>query len=96
MAIQADTMLSGGTVITVDGERRIFRDGAVAFQGSQIVAVGKRAELERSVNAKKVMDCRRRLIMPDYKALVGEWEDMLGRRRAMGDARCCTRTTPSR
>jgi hypothetical protein len=24
--------------------------------------------------------------MPDYKALVGEWEDMLGRRRAMGDA----------
>ena len=66
MAVEADTMLAGGTVITVDGERRIFRDGAVACQGSNIVAVGKRAELERSVNARKVMDCRRRLIMPGF------------------------------
>jgi 5-methylthioadenosine/S-adenosylhomocysteine deaminase len=64
MALQADYMLSGGTVITVDGERRIFRDGGVAFRGSDIVAVGKREELEHSVDAKKVMDCRRRLIMP--------------------------------
>jgi len=56
MALQADYMLSGGTVITVDGERRIFRDGAVAFRGSDIVAVGKREELERSVDAKKVME----------------------------------------
>jgi predicted amidohydrolase YtcJ len=51
MALRADYMLPGGTVITVDGERRIFRDGAVAFRGSDIVAVGKREELERSVDA---------------------------------------------
>jgi 5-methylthioadenosine/S-adenosylhomocysteine deaminase len=67
MALQSvDYMLSGGTVITVDEQRRIFRDGAVAFLGSDIVAVGKRAELERTVNAKKVIDCRRRLIMPGF------------------------------
>ena len=66
MALEADYMLSGGTVITVDGERRIFRDGAIAFRGSEIVAVGKRTELDQSVNARKVIDCRRRLIMPGF------------------------------
>src|SRR3954454_20425801 len=66
MSIRADRMLAGGTVITVDPERRIFRDGAVAFLGSDIVAVGKRADLERTVEAKSVIDCRRKLVMPGF------------------------------
>jgi 5-methylthioadenosine/S-adenosylhomocysteine deaminase len=66
MTVQADYMLAGGTIISVDGERRIFRDGAVAFQGSEIVAVGKRTDLEQSVSAKQVIDCRRKLIMPGF------------------------------
>src|SRR5262245_39029466 len=64
--MRADHLLAGGTVITVDPERRIFRDGAVAFRGSDIVAVGKRAELERTVEARTVTDCRRKLIMPGF------------------------------
>jgi 5-methylthioadenosine/S-adenosylhomocysteine deaminase len=64
--MKGDYLLSGGTVITVDKERRIIRDGAVAFRGSELVAIGKRAELEQTVTAKRVVDCRRKLIMPGF------------------------------
>lgn len=62
--ISADYLLSGGTVVTVDPKRRVIRDGAVAIAGSRIVAVGKREELESTVAAKRVIDCKERLIMP--------------------------------
>jgi hypothetical protein len=48
MTERADYMLAGGTVITVDAERRILRDGAVVFRGSELVAVGKRCARARS------------------------------------------------
>jgi 5-methylthioadenosine/S-adenosylhomocysteine deaminase len=64
VAIKADLMLSGGTVITVDAERRIIRDGAVVITGSDIVAVGKREAVAREYDAKTVRDCRHKLIMP--------------------------------
>jgi 5-methylthioadenosine/S-adenosylhomocysteine deaminase len=66
VATRADYLLAGGTVMTVDPERRIFRNGAVAFLGSEIVAVGKQAELERTVQAKTIIDCRRKLVMPGF------------------------------
>ena len=33
-------------LITVDQERRLFTDGAVAIQGDRIVAIGKTKDLE--------------------------------------------------
>lgn len=61
-----DTLLSGGTVITVDGQRRIYRDGAVALRGNIIVAVGKRADLDSRYEARETRDCRNKLIMPGF------------------------------
>jgi len=61
-----DTLLSGGTVITVDGQRRIYRDGAVALRGNEIVAVGKRTDLAARYEAKASRDCRNKLIMPGF------------------------------
>jgi 5-methylthioadenosine/S-adenosylhomocysteine deaminase len=66
VATRADFLLAGGTVMTVDAERRIFRNGAVALLGSEIVAVGKQAELEKTVQAKTIIDCRRKLVMPGF------------------------------
>jgi len=66
MTTKADYLLAGGTVITVDGDRRIFRDGAVAFRGSEIVAVGKRDLIERQIEARTTIDCRRKLVMPGF------------------------------
>ncbi|MFD2137707.1 hypothetical protein ACFSLT_25415 [Novosphingobium resinovorum] len=32
--MQADTIITGATVITMDAGRRVIRDGAVAFSGT--------------------------------------------------------------
>jgi 5-methylthioadenosine/S-adenosylhomocysteine deaminase len=66
MKERVDVLLSGGTVITVDTERRIYRDGAVAMRGNQIVAVGKRADLETRYDATTVRNCRHKLVMPGF------------------------------
>lgn len=64
MAIKADVILAGGTVMTVDGERRIIRDGAVVITGTDIVAVGKQKDIILQYEAKQLRDCRHKLIMP--------------------------------
>ncbi|MDP6483221.1 MAG: amidohydrolase [Nitrospinota bacterium] len=61
---QADYLIKNGTVITVDKERRIIRDGAVAIQGNRIAAVGKAAELEKDYDAGRVIDAGQMIIMP--------------------------------
>ena len=38
-------LLIEGTVITMDPQRRVIRDGAVAVRGDRILAVGEAGEL---------------------------------------------------
>ena len=35
----ADTIITGGTVVTMDGQRHIYDDGAIVVTGDSIVAV---------------------------------------------------------
>ena len=62
--LAADTLLSGGTLVTMDGRRRIIRDGALAFRGDRLVFVGKRIEAERRVDARETIDASRFVITP--------------------------------
>ena len=64
--MQVDTLISGATVITVDAERRVISDGAVAIAGGTIVAVGKRAEIEAQVQARETVDGRRFILTPGF------------------------------
>ena len=66
MPQEADYLICGGTVITVDEERRIIRDGAVAIRGDRIAAVGKAEELNREFTAGRVIDAKGKLIMPGF------------------------------
>ncbi|MCD6488903.1 MAG: amidohydrolase [Desulfurococcales archaeon] len=61
-----DIYLRGGWVITLDKERRIIRDGAVAIDQGEIVAVGKREELDRDYRyySSILIDTSRQIIMP--------------------------------
>src|SRR5271168_987299 len=61
---KADLLITGGTVITMDAQRRVIDDGAVAIRGDSIVAVGSRAEIETRFEASKTIDARGALIMP--------------------------------
>lgn len=59
-----DLLLLHGTVITVDGARRILEDGAVAIAGDKIVEVGASADLAARHPDKKAVDCRGKVVIP--------------------------------
>ena len=62
--MQVDTLIAGATIVTMDAERRVITDGAIAIAGNRIAAVGKRAEIEPTVTAAEVIDGRRFVITP--------------------------------
>lgn len=62
----ADLLISGGTVVTMDSERHILEDGAVAVRRSLILAVGPRAELEARYPAVQRIDARGRIVLPGF------------------------------
>jgi len=52
-------------LITVDGPRRIFTDGAVAIQGDRITAVGKTRDLEAEhAAARRVVSAKGKVVLP--------------------------------
>ncbi len=59
-----DLLLTGGTVVTIDPERRILLDGAVAIDGGKIVAVGPSDELAHQYQARKTIDCKGKAVLP--------------------------------
>ena len=61
---KADLVIAGGTVVTMDSQRRVIADGAVAVRGDSIVAVGSSAELESRYEALKKIEARGALVMP--------------------------------
>lgn len=63
--MQADTLITGATLITMDAERRVIRGGAMAFAGDTIVAVGKAADLA-AIDAREVIDGSRFVLTPGF------------------------------
>ena len=63
-ALQCDLLLTGGTVVTVDDDRRVIAGGAVAIAGDRIVAVGRAGELD--VRAERTVDCRGKALLPGF------------------------------
>jgi 5-methylthioadenosine/S-adenosylhomocysteine deaminase len=61
---KVDLLVTGGTVVTMDAQRRVIEDGAVAVRGDAIVAVGTRAEIESNYEAAKTIDAQGSLVMP--------------------------------
>ncbi|PYU10905.1 MAG: hypothetical protein DMG29_16705, partial [Acidobacteria bacterium] len=59
-----DLLVAGGTVVTMDAERRVVEDGAVAVRSDTIVAVGPRIELEARFVAKRRISTGGKLVMP--------------------------------
>jgi 5-methylthioadenosine/S-adenosylhomocysteine deaminase len=51
-----DSILTARYVVTMDAQRRVIENGAVAVKGSRIVAAGPRAEIEKQYTAKSRID----------------------------------------
>jgi len=52
----ADQIWSGRWVITMDAQRRVIENGAVAVRGNRIVAVGPKAQIDARYQAKQRLD----------------------------------------
>ena len=60
-----DLLLEGGTVLSLDAERRVVAGGAVAITGEEITAVGSGAELRHlRETSRRIIDCRDKVVMP--------------------------------
>jgi 5-methylthioadenosine/S-adenosylhomocysteine deaminase len=59
-----DLLIEHGTVITVDTQRRVIEDGAVAVKADRIVAVGTTAELRARYQAGKTINAHRKAVLP--------------------------------
>src|SRR5436309_15650973 len=57
-----DLIVSGGTVVTMDGARAVYQDGSLAVRGDSIVAVGPGAESESHYRGAQVIDARGQLV----------------------------------
>jgi len=60
----ADLIIRNGYVLTMDGERRILADGAVAIAGNRIAAVGPSADILAAHRAEHVIDATDKIVMP--------------------------------
>ncbi|MCC7264317.1 MAG: amidohydrolase family protein [Candidatus Latescibacteria bacterium] len=66
MTKPADLLVKHGVVLTLDGQRRILADGAVAILGDHILAVGQSAELEREYAPCRTIDARGGVVQPGF------------------------------
>jgi 5-methylthioadenosine/S-adenosylhomocysteine deaminase len=59
-----DLIIRGGTVVTMDGERHVIENGAVAVKGGRIVSVGSATDIDRTYAAREVVHARGKVIIP--------------------------------
>lgn len=61
---KVDTLISGAKIVSMNAERRVFMDGAIAVSGRHILAVGTSAELSEQYEADEHIDGSRFVITP--------------------------------
>jgi 5-methylthioadenosine/S-adenosylhomocysteine deaminase len=61
-----DVLVNGGMIVTMDGDRLILEDGAVAVKGDVISAVGFRTDLEKKYTPDQTIDARGKLVLPGF------------------------------
>lgn len=59
-----DILIVGGTVITMNKDRRVIENGAVAIKDGKIVAVGTRAEVMRNRTARQTINAAGKVVIP--------------------------------
>jgi 5-methylthioadenosine/S-adenosylhomocysteine deaminase len=63
---KVDLLITGGTIVTMDGERRVLEDATIAVKGDAIVAVGPRGEVEGKYFATQTVSAKGKLVLPGF------------------------------
>jgi Cytosine deaminase and related metal-dependent hydrolases len=61
---RADLLIVGGTIVTMDGTRKVIDDGGIAVRDGRIIGIGPRAEIERHFSSRKRISGTGKLITP--------------------------------
>ena len=59
-----DLIVSGGTVVTMDGARRVMDDGAIAIKAGRIEAIGRAGEIGQKYAAREVVNATGKVVVP--------------------------------
>jgi 5-methylthioadenosine/S-adenosylhomocysteine deaminase len=59
-----DLIVRGGTVVTMDGSRRVIENGGVAIKSGRIVAVSKSVEIDRDYAAREIVNATGKVVIP--------------------------------
>jgi cytosine/adenosine deaminase-related metal-dependent hydrolase len=59
-----DLLIHHGTLLTMDTQKRIINDGAIAIENGHILDIGATEELNDKYDAKKAIDASRNVVMP--------------------------------
>jgi 5-methylthioadenosine/S-adenosylhomocysteine deaminase len=59
-----DLLITGATIVTMDADRHVFDDGAIAVKGDTIVAIGSSKDILAKYDASQRIDATGKLIMP--------------------------------
>src|ERR1043166_6020009 len=62
--MSVDSIIKGGTVVTMDASRRVIDNGAIALKAGRIVAVGTAADIDREYTARESIDGHGKVIIP--------------------------------
>jgi 5-methylthioadenosine/S-adenosylhomocysteine deaminase len=57
-------LIKNGIIVTMDPQRRVIEDGAVAIEGNKIVAVGKTDDVKNVLKDPVVIDAKHKAVMP--------------------------------
>lgn len=58
-----DLLILGGTIVTMDQDRNVIEDGAIAIKDGKILAIGKSSDMRRRA-ARQTIDAKGKVIIP--------------------------------
>ena len=59
-----DLIIRGGTVLTMDGSRRVIENGGIAIKDGRIVAVDTAAVMDLNYSSRQVIEAQGKVIIP--------------------------------
>ncbi len=59
-----DLIVRGGTIVTMDGARRVIENGGVAIKSGRIIAIGGTNEIDRTYAAREVVNASGKVVIP--------------------------------
>jgi 5-methylthioadenosine/S-adenosylhomocysteine deaminase len=59
-----DLIVRGGTIVTMDAQKRVIENGAIAVLNSEIIAVGTEQEIAQKYSSKQIVNARGKIVIP--------------------------------